>query len=144
MGALAISADSHIVEPSEVFERVVEQFGDRAPRIVQHPEWGDFLTTPRMQGHPDAAEQPGLPPGLPVGRVGIAGRRLNDPETQQVIRQGYAGMRPSISDPNLRIKDQDLDGVAAEFCTRACSSASLGLQRRTSCWPCFAATTTGL
>jgi predicted TIM-barrel fold metal-dependent hydrolase len=111
VGAVAISADSHIVEPSEVFARVVEQFGDRAPRIIQHPEWGDFLATADMDAtHPQMTKQP----GLPVGRVGIAGRRLDDPETMEVMRRGYAGIRPGITDPNLRIQDQDLDGVAAE------------------------------
>jgi len=33
MNDLAISADSHVVEPPEVFTGLAERFGDRAPRI---------------------------------------------------------------------------------------------------------------
>jgi predicted TIM-barrel fold metal-dependent hydrolase len=109
MGAIAISADSHIVEPREVFDGVAERFGDRAPRIIQHPDWSDFLTTPAAGAGP----MPGIA-GLPVGRLGIAGRRLDDPETQRVMRKGYAGMNPGIADPVARMKEQDQDGVRGE------------------------------
>lgn len=106
----AISADSHIVEPREVFDGVHKRFGDRAPEIIQHPEWGDFLTTPEVSGREQMADRP----GVPVGRLGIAGRRLDDPETTRQMKRGYAGIPPGVFDPIARINDQDLDGVAAE------------------------------
>ena len=109
MGALAISADSHIVEPREIFDSIAERFGDRAPQIIQHPDWSDFLRSP----DPTAGPMAGIA-GLPIGRLGIAGRRLDDPETQRIMRQGYAGLNPGILDPNERLKEQDLDGVSAE------------------------------
>jgi uncharacterized protein len=112
MTATVISADSHVVEPREVFDAVGEQFGDRAPRIISHPDYGDFLVAPETDaGHPQITGHP----GLPVGRVGIAGRRLDDPETEALMRRGYSGIRPGIMDPDLRVGDQDLDGVAAEL-----------------------------
>jgi predicted TIM-barrel fold metal-dependent hydrolase len=112
MAATPISADSHVVEPREVFDAVAERFGERAPRIIDHPQYGDFLVAPETDaGHPQITGHP----GLPVGRVGIAGRRLDDPETEALMRQGYAGIRPGIMNPDLRVKDQDLDGVAAEL-----------------------------
>src|SRR5205823_1012249 len=52
--------------------------------------------------------------GLPVGRFGIAGHYANDPETQEMMRKGYKGLRPGITDPVERLKDQDIDGLDAE------------------------------
>jgi hypothetical protein len=44
--AQALSADSHIVEPAELFASLERQFGERAPRIVHDPDWGDFMVAP--------------------------------------------------------------------------------------------------
>ena len=107
MASIGISADSHIIEPPEVFAGLEERFGDRAPRIVHEEGRGDFVFTPAT------GEQLGSALGG-VGRLGIAGRSLDDPETDRVIRLGYAGLRPGIADPIERLKDQDLDGVAGE------------------------------
>ena len=49
-----------------------------------------------------------------IGRFGIAGHFANDPETQEMIRKGYKGLRPGILDPIKRIDDQNMDGVDAE------------------------------
>ena len=36
-----ISADSHIVEPPDLFTESIEpKFRDRAPRVIEHPEFG--------------------------------------------------------------------------------------------------------
>ena len=32
-----ISADSHVNEPPQAWERVQKEYGDRAPRVVQDP-----------------------------------------------------------------------------------------------------------
>ncbi len=69
---------------------------------------GDIVSTPGVLG--DA----GVGSTVPVGRAGIAGRRLDDPETQEQIRRGYSGLRPGIVDPVERVKDQDVDGVGCE------------------------------
>ena len=110
MERLAFSADSHIVEPREVFDAVERRFGERAPRVVGDPEWGEFVLIPGGEEGQRFSSRP----GVPVGRLGIAGRRLDDPETQRIIRQGYAGMRKGIFDPTERLKDQELDGVRLE------------------------------
>jgi predicted TIM-barrel fold metal-dependent hydrolase len=101
---LCISADSHVVEAPEVFAGLVERFGEDAPHIVHHPEYGDALVFEGSQPRP----------GFGVGRLGIAGHYANDPETQAMIRRGYAGLRPGVLDPVERRKDQELDGVDAE------------------------------
>ena len=107
MATVAISADSHIVEPPEVFDGLIDRFGDRAPRIVHEEGQGDFVSIPAT-GERFAASRGG------VGRLGIAGRRLDDPETWSQMRLGYAGLRKGIVNPVERIKDQELDGVACE------------------------------
>jgi predicted TIM-barrel fold metal-dependent hydrolase len=101
---LCISADSHVVEAPEVFAGLEERFGEDAPRVVRHPEYGDTLVLP---GRP-------IRPNFGVGRLGIAGHYANDPETIQMIRRGYDGLRPGVLDPVKRLDDQELDGVDAE------------------------------
>jgi predicted TIM-barrel fold metal-dependent hydrolase len=108
MSAAAISADSHIVEPRELFVELEARFGDRAPRVRWDEQRGDVVSAPGVAG--DA----GVGPIVPVGRLGIAGRRLDDPETQRMLSQGYAGLRRGIVDPLERAKDQDADGVRCE------------------------------
>ena len=101
---LCISADSHVVEAAEVFAGLDARFGDEAPKIVRHAEYGDTLVIP---GQP-------IRPKFGVGRYGIAGLYANDPETVQRIRRGYDGLRPGVLDPAERVKDQQIDGIDAE------------------------------
>lgn len=108
MGAIVISADSHIVEPRELFDGLERRFGSRAPNVRHDENRGDVITAPGVQG--DA----GIGPSAPVGRLGIAGQRLDDPEVQKQIKQGYAGLRAGIVDPIARTADQDLDGIGCE------------------------------
>jgi predicted TIM-barrel fold metal-dependent hydrolase len=99
---LTISSDSHILEVPEIFDGLTARFGEAAPSIVYDPERGDVL----MLGNGRRAAS--------VGRFGIAGHYVNDPETQEMMRQGYKAMRPGALDPIERLKDQELDGVDAE------------------------------
>src|SRR6266480_6354749 len=98
---LCISCDSHVVETPEIFDGLEKRFGELAPKIVYDPKRGDVL---HIAGRA----------GLTVGRFGIAGHFANDPETQEMMRMGYKGLRPGIIDPVERLRDQDLDGVDAE------------------------------
>lgn len=107
----AYSADSHIVEPPELFAALERRYGERAPRIIHDPEWGDFMVAPGVTGR--EAFSPRYS-GVPVGRLGIAGARLDDPETERLIRRGYAGLRRGIVDPRERLRDQDSDGAKLE------------------------------
>ena len=97
------SCDSHLVEAREVFEGLGPRFGDRAPRIAR--DWrgnrGDWLMLP------------GAPP-IPVGRLGIAGHRLDDPATDELIARGYEGLNPGVLDPAKRLAEQARDGVCGE------------------------------
>jgi predicted TIM-barrel fold metal-dependent hydrolase len=108
---IAYSADSHIVEPAQLFASLERQFGERAPRIVHDPDWGDFLVAPGVSGREAFSARYA---GIPVGRLGVAGANLDDPEVQQQIKRGYSGLRPGIVDPVERLRDQDADGVGLE------------------------------
>lgn len=98
------SCDSHVVEAPEVYAGLAERFGERAPRVVEgvNGRPGTFLYWPKL-------DRP-----LPVGRFGIAGHRLNDPETQERILRGWDGMNPGVRDPVARLTEQDQDGIVGE------------------------------
>ena len=98
------SADSHVVEPPEVFAGLAERFGDRAPRVVTDP--------PGREGICLVWPKEGLT--MSVGRFGIAGQRLDDPRTQENMKRGWEGMNPGVHDPAARLREQDQDGVAGE------------------------------
>lgn len=96
------SCDSHVVEPAVVFEGLEERFGERAPRIVKDPDGrkGTFLVLGRRS--------------VAVARFGIAGHRLDDPETHRLIERGYEGMNRGVFDPEARMHDQEVDGIVGE------------------------------
>jgi len=96
------SCDSHVVEGREAFAGLEERFGSKAPRIVRDlgDKRGDFLVV---------GNRP-----VPVGRLGIAGKRLDDPATDELIAQGYEGLNPGVLDPEKRLAEQDVDGICGE------------------------------
>ena len=98
------SCDSHVVEAPEVFDGLEERFGERAPRVIHEFRGteGTFLYWPKQK----------LP--VPVGRFGIAGHRLDDPDIQKRILKGWEGMNPGVRDPEARLKEQAQDGIVGE------------------------------
>ena len=134
---MTISADSHIVEPAEVFAGLAQRFGDDGPRLVERDGQPDRMFVPAS----------GLI-GLPPARVGVAGYRVDpdfavdpdtatkpdpedpdDPRVRQRCAGGYAALRPGIADPAQRAADQDLDGVAAEVLYPSLFFTVFGLER---------------
>jgi predicted TIM-barrel fold metal-dependent hydrolase len=111
MAQVTYSADSHIVEPRELFDSLERKFGERAPRVVTDPDWGDFLVAPGVTGR--EAFSPRYS-GVPVGRQAIAGARLDDPVVQQAIRRGYGNIPATVSNPRQRLDAQERDGVSLE------------------------------
>jgi predicted TIM-barrel fold metal-dependent hydrolase len=97
-----LSADSHVIEPADVWTaRIHKRFLDRAPRVIKNfgGREGDFF----------AAE--GLRP-FPVAGFAVAG--VDPKDFAEKMAGGYPGVRPSAWDPDLRLKDQERDGVFAE------------------------------
>lgn len=96
-----ISADSHMTEPPDLWtSRLDTRFQDRAPRVIQDTDKpGHFFTAPGITPFPVAG-------GFSTGRSGEA--------LKEHLKSGYEAARPSGWDPVERLKDQDIDGVAAE------------------------------
>ncbi len=95
------SCDSHVVEPASVFDGLDTQFGSRAPRIETVAGKGEFIVLPKAGR-------------IPVGRLGIAGHRLDDPATDELIARGYSGLNPGVLDPTARLDEQAVDGIVGE------------------------------
>ena len=97
-----VSADSHVVEPADVWTaRIEPRFADRAPHVVKKvgKREGDFFVCENL-------------PPFPVKGFALAG--LDPKDYAQATMTGYAGVPPGAWDPTERIKDQDKDGVSAE------------------------------
>lgn len=111
------SCDSHVVEAREVFEGLEGRFGTRAPRVEHNFEGkpGDWLLLPDT-------------PPLPIGRLGIAGHRLDDPATHELIARGYDGLNPGIRDPHKRLDEQDVDGIVGEVMYPSLNMFTYGLR----------------
>lgn len=99
---LCISADSHVVEPPEVYAGLEKRFGDKAPRMVEHPEKG--LVT----DHGDGTF------GYTVGVFHVLGEDWGDPAVRERAKLGFKLARPGVLNPVERMKDQAIDGVDAE------------------------------
>ena len=98
------SCASHVVEAAEIYDGLTDKFGDRAPFIEK-----DY------QGKPGTwLVLPGGMQTLPVGRLGIAGARLDDPATHERIAMGYEGFNPGVMDPVARLEEQTTDGIVGE------------------------------
>ena len=97
-----LSADSHVIEPADVWTaRIDKRFLDRSPRVLKKAG--------KLEGDLFVAE--GLSP-FPVAGFAVAG--VDPKEFATKMAGGYPGVRPSAWDPELRLKDQERDGVFAE------------------------------
>ena len=100
---LCISADSHVVEPPELFEPLKAKYGDRAPQIVN---------TSKLSG-PQLALGNGKR-SFPIGVFFQTETDFSSDESITALRRGYDLARPGCYDVAERVKDQDHDGVDAE------------------------------
>ena len=97
-----LSADSHVVEPPDVWtERTERAYRDRAPRVVHEVDGapGDFYVCEDLRP-------------VPVSGFAVAGR---DPRGyRESMYEGYAGVPAGAYDGAERVRDQEVDGVAGE------------------------------
>jgi predicted TIM-barrel fold metal-dependent hydrolase len=102
MPRAVISADSHVMEPADLWTgRLDRSLRDQAPRVHNN------------EGRPGCSfHAPGLPVS-PVSGAWGAGRSGADLK-EHLESAGYETARPSGWDPAERLKDQDVDGVSAE------------------------------
>jgi uncharacterized protein len=96
-----ISADSHMMEPADLWEtRLDNKFRDRAPKVVKNERgFGYMFIAPGVRPFPVAG-------GFGIGKSGE--------DLKEHLKKGYEAARPSGWDPAERLKDQDVDGVRAE------------------------------
>jgi predicted TIM-barrel fold metal-dependent hydrolase len=111
-----ISADSHVNEPPEAWARVQKQYGERAPRVVKDPPGVPKGTWLLIDGMP--------PVGLSHYSKGlVVGKNHGISEVEQ--EKHFETIRfnenfryedyPGGWEPAARLRDQDIDGVAAEI-----------------------------
>jgi uncharacterized protein len=98
--ASIISADSHVLEPHDLWERRMAggPFADRAPRMVEDERHGHLFVID------------GLRP-FPIGLAGSAGRPSSE---LRATGDRAEELRAGGWDPVARLEDMDTDGVAAE------------------------------
>jgi predicted TIM-barrel fold metal-dependent hydrolase len=98
-----LSADSHVLEPPDLWTtRMDRRFRDKAPHVVKdyNGQKGDFFVCePLRPFNPFSLGCAGVPPE----------------ELAKRSEGGYAACRPGSWDPVERIKDMDMDGMAAEI-----------------------------
>ena len=96
-----ISSDSHVVEPVDLWaERLDRSLKDRAPRVVPNENRpGVSLVAPGIMPFPIAG----------LWAIGKSGQEL-----AKHMSEAHGEVRRSGWDPVERLKDQDVDGVAAE------------------------------
>jgi predicted TIM-barrel fold metal-dependent hydrolase len=97
-----ISADSHVMEPADLWTSRLERgLREQAPRVL------------RNEGRPGwSFHAPGLPPSTVSGAWGAG--RSGEELKAHLENAGYEAARPSGWDPVARLEDQDVDGVSAE------------------------------
>ena len=96
-----VSADSHVIEPADLFEkRLPAGLRDRAPKVVSL-EIGDAWSVA-------GAEPVGFPESATTG----SGYRNRSKSTPQPVT--FADLLPALSDPAERIRAQEADSVDAE------------------------------
>ena len=99
---LCISADSHVVEPPELFAPLERRFGERAPRVVTLDDRGPVLNLGNGKY------------GIGIAGFFQAGVDFTKIDSQTLAKKGYELARPGVYNISERLKDQDLDGVDAE------------------------------
>ncbi len=112
MNTPIVSSDGHVVEPATLWaERLDRRFRDKAPRVVDKGQGLVFVAP----GVPDLQV-------APFYALGAEGEKL-----KEIMTRGYEAARPGTWDPDERIKDMEVDGVAAEVIYPSLAFALFGL-----------------
>lgn len=96
-----LSADSHVTEPPEAYSRVDRRFRDRAPHIVRDSRRGDVYVI-------DGINRP-----VSVALLSAAG--VDPAELPGIEKRNAGWLQRGGWDPEVRIADQDRDGMAGEI-----------------------------
>jgi len=95
-----ISADSHVCEPPNCYVDYIDaKFRDRAPRLERDPKRGDIY---RIEG----SQTP-----IPLSLIAAAGK---SPDELSIWGADFEKLHRGGWDPDARLLDQAVDGIAAE------------------------------
>jgi hypothetical protein len=96
-----ISADSHLIEPKDLFvERLPREYRDRAPRVMPGRDGGDGWSFD------------GNPPSRTFGLEAIAGQKLKG-MPYQAAGLTWNQILPGNYDASAHLADMDRDGIDA-------------------------------
>ena len=97
-----LSADSHVTEPPEAYAaRIDRRFKDRAPHIEHDSKRGDLYVID------------GINRAIPMALLSAAG--VEPTEISALESKNTGWLQRGGWDPQVRIADQDRDGIAAEI-----------------------------
>ncbi len=125
---LLISADSHFVEPPNMWaERIDRKFRDRAPRTVTDLKGkeGEYFVCENIE---------------PMSVAGFFGAGVPSQELPEHNKKSFAQAPRSVFDPAYRLKDLDRDGVQAEVIYTSMGMPLFGLddaELRAACFGAF-------
>jgi predicted TIM-barrel fold metal-dependent hydrolase len=124
-----VSADSHIVEPPDLWIKHIDRrYLDRAPRMVNGPDGDGFVCEGMLRG-----DQGG------VGLVATK-RKYVDPEAYDFGFQGRWEEVPEASyDPHERLKELDREGIEAELIYTSIGLVMYTIEDREFRYACFRA-----
>ena len=123
-----ISADSHFVEPPEMWaERLDKKFRDKAPHTVKglNGKKGEFFVCENIN---------------PIPVAGFFGAGVPTEELAEHTEKGFEAAPASVWDPAARIKDQERDGLEAEVIYTSMGMPLYGLDNaelRDACFRAF-------
>lgn len=103
---LIYSADSHLVEPPEVWDRMEAKYRDRKPQVIRN------LAGQTIPGEYYVFE--GLKP-IRVTNFFGAGHMHDKDEWARFMAAGFENAPDSVRNPAARLKEQDDDGVDGEL-----------------------------
>ena len=107
-----ISADSHVVEPPDLFTEYIEpRFRDRAPHVIEDPEFGTIWEVEGL-GYPSVELMAGA--GRSIEEIGPRAR--------------FERARQGGWDPDERIRDMDTTGVDAALLYPTVGFHSYGIE----------------
>lgn len=106
MPQLIYSADSHLVEPPQVWDRVEPRYRDRAPRVLRNPADqaipGEYYVFEKLKP-------------IRVTNFFGAGQMHDKDKWEKFYAAGFENAPPSVMDPSARLAEQDADGVDGEL-----------------------------
>jgi predicted TIM-barrel fold metal-dependent hydrolase len=96
-----LSADSHVTEPPDAYSRIDRRFKDRAPRMIRDSRRGDVYVIEGIN--------------RPISVTLLSAAGVDPTELPEIEKRNTGWLQRGGWDPQMRIADQERDGIAAEI-----------------------------